>query len=65
MAKAIEGFLNLKSLDAQRAQEINYFSFKVQKCLMFKVLNVKKENFNGLALRYCSCTVAPEPVDGL
>ena len=30
------------------------------KCPIFKVLNLKKENFNGLALWYLSCTI-PRP----
>ena len=39
---------------------MSYFSFKVQKCPIFKVLNLMKENFNGLALWYFSCTM-PRP----
>ena len=30
-------------------------SFKVQKCPVFKVLNLKKEHFKCLILRYFSC----------
>ena len=33
------------------------FSFKVQNLPTFKVLNLSKENFNGLALCYLSCTL--------
>ena len=41
----IEIFL-IKSLDAQSAPGMSYFSFKLQKCPIFKVLNLKNENFN-------------------
>ena len=36
---------------------MKYCSFKVQKCLIFKVSNLKKKNFNDLALWYFTCTV--------
>ena len=52
--KAIEVFL-LKSLDAQSAPGMNYFSFKVQRCPILKVLN--KDNFNGSVLWYFSRTI--------
>ena len=47
-------------LDAQRALGMRHFSFKVQNLSTFKVLNLRKENFNRLALWYLSCTV-PRP----
>ena len=46
-AKRLKFFLLLESLDAQSAPGISYFSLKVQKCPIFKVLNLKKEKFNG------------------
>ena len=36
---------------------MRHFSFKVQNLPIFKVLNLKKENFNRLALWYLSCTI--------
>ena len=50
----------LSSLDAQSALEMRHFSFKVQNLPTFKVLNLRKENFNSLALWYLSCTI-PTP----
>ena len=55
----IEVFL-FSSLDAQSAPGMSHFSFKVQKLPIFKVLNLRKENFNRLALWYVSCTI-PRP----
>ena len=55
----IEVFL-LSSLDAQSALGMRHFSFKVQNLPIFKVLNLRKENFNRLALCYLSCTL-PRP----
>ena len=55
-AKAIEVFL-LSSLDAQGALGMRHFSFKVQNLPIFKVLNLRKENFNRLALCYLSCII--------
>ena len=55
----MEVFL-LSSLDAQNALGISHFSFNVQKLPIFKVLNLRKENFNRLALWYLSCTI-PRP----
>ena len=55
----IEVFL-LSSLDAQSALGMKHFSFKVQNLPIFKVLNLRKENFNRLALWYLSCTI-PRP----
>ena len=46
----IEVFL-LSSLGAQSAPRIGHFSFKMQKCPIFKVLNLKKENFNDWTAR--------------
>ena len=55
-------FFFLKKRDAQSAPGMSYFSFKLQKLFkkIFKVLNLKKENFNGSALWYFSCTI-PRP----
>ena len=47
----------LKSFDAQSPPGTSYFSFKVQKCPIFKVLNLKKKDFNGSELRHFSCTI--------
>ena len=52
----IEVFL-LSSLDAQSALGKRHFSFKVQNLPIFKVLSLRKENFNRLALWYLSCTI--------
>ena len=52
----IEVFL-LSSIDAQSALGMRHFSFKVQNLPIFKALNLRKENFNRLALWYLSCTV--------
>ena len=46
--------------DAQSAPGMSYVSFKVQKCPIFKVLNLKKEKFNGSALCYF-CSTIPRP----
>ena len=54
--QAIEVF-PLSSLDAQSALGMRHFSFKVQNLPIFKVLNLRKENFNCLALLYLSCTI--------
>ena len=45
--------IQCKSLDAQSEPGMSYFSFKVQKCPIFKVLNLKKENF----IWYFSCAI--------
>ena len=55
----IEVFL-LSSLDAQSALGMRYISFKLQNLPIFKVLNLRKDNFNRLALWYLSCTI-PRP----
>ena len=55
----IEVFL-LSSLDAQSAPRMRHVSFKVQNLPIFKVLSLRKENFNHLALWYLSCTI-PRP----
>ena len=55
----IEVFL-LSSLDAQSRPGMRHFSFKVLNLPIFKVLNLRKENFNRLALSYLSCTI-PRP----
>ena len=55
--------LILKSLDAQSPPGMGYFSFKVQKCPIFKVMNLKKEISNGLALWYFSCTIPENKFD--
>ena len=47
----------LSSVDAQSAPGMSHFSFKVQKLPIFKVLNLRKENFNHLALWYLRCTI--------
>ena len=47
----------LSSLDAQSALGMRYFSFKVQNLPIFKVLNLRKKNFNRLALWYLSSTI--------
>ena len=52
----IEVFL-LSYLVAQSALGMRNFSFKVQNLPIFKVLNLRKENFNRLALWYLSCTI--------
>ena len=52
----MEVFL-LSSLDAQSALGMRHVSFKVQNLPIFKVLNLRKENFNRLALWYLSCTI--------
>ena len=52
----IEVFL-LSSLDSQSALGMRHFSFKVQNLSTFKLLNLRKENFNRLALWYLSCTI--------
>ena len=52
----IEVFL-LSSLDAQSALGMRHVSFKVQNLPIFKVLNLRKENFNRLAIWYLSCTI--------
>ena len=52
----IEVFL-FSYLDAQSALGKTHFSFKVQNLPIFKVLNLRKENFNRLALWYLSCTI--------
>ena len=52
----IEVFL-LSSLDAQSALGMRGFSFKVQNLPISKVLHLRKENFNLLALWYLSCTL--------
>ena len=44
-------------LDAQSALGMRNFSLKVQNLSIFKVLNLRKENFNRLALWYLSCTI--------
>ena len=49
--------LLLSSLDAQSTPGMRHFSFKVQNRPSFKVLNLRKENFNRLALCYLSCTI--------
>ena len=36
---------------------MRHFSFKVQNLPIFKVLNLRKESFNFLALCYLSCTI--------
>ena len=48
----------LSSLDAQIALGMRHFSFKVQNLPIFKVLNLRKENFNRLVLWYLSCTIS-------
>ena len=55
----IEVFL-LSSLDAQSALGTRHVSFKVQNLPIFKVLNLRKENFNRLDLLYLRCTI-PRP----
>ena len=55
-AQCIEVF-RLESLNAQSAPGMSYFSFKVRKCPVIKVLHLNKENLNGLALWYFSCTI--------
>ena len=52
----IEVFL-LSALDAQSALAMRHFSFKVQNLPIFKVFNLRKENFNRLAFWYLSCIV--------
>ena len=52
----IEVFL-LSSLDAQSVLGMRHFSFKVQNLPIFKVLNLRKKNFNRLALWSLSCTI--------
>ena len=52
----MEGFF-LSSLDAQSALGMRHFSFKVQNLPIFKVLNLRNENLNRLALSYLSCTI--------
>ena len=47
----------LSSLDAQSALGMRHFSFKVQNLPIFKVLNLRKENFNRLALWDLNCTI--------
>ena len=51
---ALPVFNIVMSLDAQgwaqSASGMSNFSFKLQKCPVFKVLNLKRENLNGLAL---------------
>ena len=37
---------------------MRHVSFKVQNLPIFKVLNLRRENFNRLALSYLSCTIA-------
>ena len=53
----------LSSLDAQSALGLRHFSFKVQNLPIFKVLNLRKENFNRLALWYLSCTIPRSKFD--
>ena len=36
---------------------MRHFSFKVQNLPIVKVLNLRKENFNRLALWYLNCTI--------
>ena len=48
------------TLDAQSALGMRHFPFKVQNLPIFKVLNLRKENFNRLALCYLSCII-PRP----
>ena len=50
-AKAIKVFL-LGSLYAQSALGMSQFSFKAPNVRIFKVLNLRKGNFNRLALWY-------------
>ena len=50
----------LSSLDAQSALGMRHVSFKVQNLPIFKVLNLRKENFNRLAYWYLRCTI-PRP----
>ena len=50
----------LVSLDAQSTPRMRHVLFKVQIPPIFKVLNLRKENFNRLALWYLSCTI-PRP----
>ena len=52
--------LLLSSLDAQSPLGMRHVSFKVQNLPIFKVLNLRKENFSRLALWYLSCTI-PRP----
>ena len=52
----IEAFL-LSSLDAQSSLGMRHVSFEVQNLPIFKVLNLRKENFNRLALWYLSCNI--------
>ena len=52
--------LLLSSLDAQTALGMRHVSFKVQNLPIFKVLILRKGNFNHLALWYLSCTT-PRP----
>ena len=44
----------------QSALGMSHFSFSVEKVPIFKVLNLRKENFNRLILCYLSCTI-PRP----
>ena len=50
-------FSFLVLLDAQSAIGMRHFSFKVQNLPIFKVLNLRKENLNRLALWYLTCTI--------
>ena len=60
--EVIKVFL-LSSLDDQSALGMRHFSFKVQNLPIFKVLNLRKENFNRLALWYLSCTIPRSKFD--
>ena len=53
----MSNYLFVSSLDAQSALGMRHFSFKVQNLPIFKVSNLRKENFNGLAFCYLSCTI--------
>ena len=55
-AKRLKFFL-LKSSDPQRAPGMSYVSFKVQKCPIFEVLNLKKENCHYFSNIYCRHTI--------
>ena len=50
----------LSYLDAQSATAMRHVSFNVQNLPIFKVLNLRKENFNRLSLWYLSFTI-PRP----
>ena len=42
---------------------MRHVSFKLQNLPIFKVLNLRKENFNHLALWYLSCTIHRSKVE--